>query len=199
VDEFFLVFLLHIHRGGCYFLLAPLLKRIDPLELLVAGGKRKTWKIDADIRMKRFCHSKEIGILFLLFCSAEPQKDLVIIRIESLLLRVQQTTEMFFFPFFIICWLGSGWDNNKSDAMHWEYLSFVIPLKSILIWCCLLYYIFYTPWTFVSIWCSNKFEKCQEFSYGPKSYLFVCFVSESQKFFPFVTFNWNNDLDQQMN
>jgi hypothetical protein len=70
--------------------------------------------------------------------------------------------------------LGSGWDNNKSDAMHWEYLSFVIPLKSILIWCCLLYYIFYTPWTFVSIWCSNKFEKCQEFSYGPKvTFFFV--------------------------
>jgi hypothetical protein len=111
VDEFFFVFLLHIHRGGCYFLLAPLLKRIDPLELLVAGGKRKTWKMGVDIRMKRFCcHSKEIGILFLLFCSAEPQRDLVIIQIESLLLRVQQTTEMFFFPLFYYLlvgfWLG---------------------------------------------------------------------------------------------
>jgi hypothetical protein len=134
-------------RRLLFFIGVPIKTRIDPLELLVAGGKRKTWKIGADIRMKRFCHSKEIGILFLLFCSAEPQKDLVIIRIESLLLRVQQTTEMFFFPFFIICWLGSGWDNNKSDAMHWEYLSFAVPLKSNLIGCYLLYCVFCTAWT----------------------------------------------------
>lgn len=98
-------------RWLLFFIGAPIKTRLDPLELLVAGGKRKTWKIGADIRMKRFCcHSKEIGILFLLFSSAEPQKDLVIIRIESLLLRVQQTTEMFFFPLFYYLlvgfWLG---------------------------------------------------------------------------------------------
>jgi hypothetical protein len=89
---------------------ASLLKRIDPLELLVAGGKRKTCKIGAVIRMKRFYHSKEIGIWFLLFCSAEPQKDLVI-RIDSLLLcvHIEQTTGIFFFPLFYYLvgfWLG---------------------------------------------------------------------------------------------
>jgi hypothetical protein len=70
--------------------------------------------------MKRFCHSKEIEILFLLFCSAETQKDLVI-RIDSLLLcvHIEQTTGIFFFPLFFI-WLGSGWDKNKSNAMHWQ-------------------------------------------------------------------------------
>jgi hypothetical protein len=63
--------------------------------------------------MKRFCHSKEIEILFLLFCSAETQKDLVI-RIDSLLLRVH-IENFFLSSFLLFCYVLVG---IKIKVMH---------------------------------------------------------------------------------
>jgi hypothetical protein len=143
--------------------------------------------------MKRLCHSKEIGILLLLFCSAEPQKDLVI-RIDSLLFRVhiEQTTEMFlfFFPFFLLfgwvlvgiiikamqCTGSTQFRHSIKIDFNWMLPFMLLRLKS------------FIPHEFSFRVVTKIFEKCQEFSYGPKVTFFV-FCVEFKEYFSFVTFN----------
>lgn len=80
-----------------FFIAAPIKTyrslRVAAFARGTAAEKNQTWKIRADIWIEKISHSKEMEISsFLLFCSIELQKDLVI-QIESLLLLLHVFTE----------------------------------------------------------------------------------------------------------
>ena len=108
-----------------FFIAAPI-KTYRSL-LLLAEGKPRTWKIGA-FEWKDFVFK---GNVFLLFCSTEPQKDLVI-QIESLLLHIhiEQTMELFLFfsPFYYFVWFWMA--NNNNDAIHCLRVKYWQPLCS---------------------------------------------------------------------